>query len=115
LWLWVLAVMVAIYSTLGVARGVVDALRERNLLRVALGVAVVVVVGVLVWRWVRERPGAGEVGVAIAVAAAYGWTWLRLSVPEERTHLIEYSLVAVLIHMALLERGRNGRDVCAPA
>jgi hypothetical protein len=35
--------------------------------------------------------------------------------PEERTHLIEYSLVAILIYQALLERARNGRHVPYPA
>ena len=35
--------------------------------------------------------------------------------PEERTHLFEYSLVAALVHEALLERRENGRRVPAPA
>jgi VanZ family protein len=34
--------------------------------------------------------------------------------PEERTHLIEYSLVAILIYQALVERKRNGRQVPFP-
>ena len=35
LWLWTLAVLVAIYATLGPARVLADALRERNLLRLS--------------------------------------------------------------------------------
>jgi len=34
---------------------------------------------------------------------------------EERTHLIEYSLVAILIHQALIERQRQGRQVPSSA
>ena len=34
---------------------------------------------------------------------------------EERTHLFEYGIVAVLIYQALSERARNGRRVRAPA
>ena len=115
LWLWLLAVMVAIYSSLGPARSLVDALRERNLLRVAFGVAVVFVVGAVVAQWVKKRPGWSEVGVAFGVALAYGATFLRMENPAERTHLIEYGIVAALLHQALLERARNGRSVPMPA
>jgi len=41
--------------------------------------------------------------------------WWRIDSWEERTHLIEYGIVAALIHQALLERVRNGRHVPAPA
>ena len=41
--------------------------------------------------------------------------WIRMNSWEERTHLIEYGIVAALIHQALLERVRNGRRVPAPA
>ena len=41
--------------------------------------------------------------------------WVRIPIPEERTHLIEYGLVATLIYLALRERKRNGRQVSFPA
>lgn len=115
LWLWVLAVVVAIYSSLGPARALVDALRERNLLRVAFGVAVFLVVAAIVAQWVKKRPGWSEVGVALGVALAYWAVLLRMENPAERTHLIEYGIVAALLHQALLERARNGRSVPMPA
>jgi hypothetical protein len=43
LWLWVLAVVVAIYSTLGPAQTLVGALRERNLLRVSFALGLFLV------------------------------------------------------------------------
>ncbi len=107
--------MVAIYSTLGPARTLVDALRERNLLRVSFALVVLVLVGAIVARWVKKRPGWGEIGVGLGVASAYLVAFLRMESPEERTHLIEYGIVAALIHQALLERVRNGRRVPAPA
>lgn len=64
LWLWTLAVMVAIYSTLGPARTLVDALRERNLLRFSFAVVVLLVVVAIVGQWVKRRPGWREIGVA---------------------------------------------------
>jgi hypothetical protein len=115
LWLWTLAVMVAIYATLGLARTLADALRERNLLRLSFPFVLLLVVGAIAWHWVKQRPDRGEVGVALGVAFAYAMVFLRMDSPEERTHLIEYGIVAALIHQALLERVRNGRHVPAPA
>jgi hypothetical protein len=72
-------------------------------------------VGAVAWRWVKRRPGWSEIGVGLGVAFAYLVMFLRMGSPEERTHLIEYGIVAALIHQALLERVRNGRRVPAPA
>jgi hypothetical protein len=115
LWLWTLAVMVAIYSTLGPARTLVDALRERNLLRLSFAVVVAVLVVAIAWRWAKQRPSWSEIGVGLGVAFAYLVMFVRTGSPEERTHLIEYGIVAALIHQALQERVRNGRRVPAPA
>ena len=78
LWLWALAVMVAIYSTLGPARTLVDALRERNLLRVSFAAVVLLVVVAVVGQWVKRRPGWREIGVALGVALAYLAAFLRM-------------------------------------
>ena len=115
LWLWALSVMVAIYASLGFTRTLVDALRERNLLRVSFAVLVLVVVAVIVVQSIKRRPGWDQVGVGLGVALAYWMTFLRMENPAERTHLIEYGVVAALIHMALLERNRKGRPVRYPA
>ena len=58
LWLWTLAAVVAIYSTLGPARTLVEALRERNLLRVSFVVVVLLVVVVIVGQWVKKIANA---------------------------------------------------------
>jgi VanZ family protein len=115
IWLWFLAVLVAIYSTLGPAGTLVETLRERNLLRVSVAIILLLVVGAIAGQWVKRRPGRGEIGVALGVTAAYLMTWFRIQHPEERTHLLEYGLVAVLIHQALKERLRQGRRVPSPA
>jgi hypothetical protein len=115
LWLWNLAVLVAIYSTLSPAQELAAALRERNLLRVS-SAAVLLLVGVVIAiRWAKTRPGRREIGVALGVTAVYLTTLIRLPVPEARSHLFEYGLVAMLIYHALTERRRNGRRVPVPA
>ncbi len=115
LWLWLLAVVVAIYSTLGPAQTLVAELRERNLLRLSFALVLLLVVAAIVGRWVMMRPGWGEIGVALGVTAAYLMALFRVQSPEERTHLVEYGLVAILIHQALTERLRHGRRVPSPA
>ena len=113
--MWTAAVVVAIYSTLGLASTVADALRDRNLLRVSLAVALAAVLLPVAWRWVKTRPNWGEVGAVLGVAFVYWMVAIRIGSWEERTHLIEYGVVAALIHQALLERDLNGRRVLKPA
>ena len=64
----------------------------------------------------KRRPGRREIWVALGVTAVYAMAVVRMGgTMEERTHLFEYGIVAVLIYQALSERARNGRRVPAPA
>ena len=114
LWLWSIAVMAVIYATLGVQPVASSALRERDLLWTVVATGLAVVVIVVVVRWARARPGSREIGVGLAVAAAYVWALVRIRSVEERTHLIEYGVVAFLVYEALRERQKNGGSVRAP-
>ncbi|GAB4320009.1 MAG: hypothetical protein Kow0074_09990 [Candidatus Zixiibacteriota bacterium] len=55
-----------------------------------------------------------EIGILVSVAAVYLMLFVRMATPEERTHVIEYSIVALLILEALTERRSQGRTVPAP-
>lgn len=117
LWLWVLAVMVAIYATLGLAQQWAAALEERGLLDFTVGLFLLcmLLVGLTVLtQGLRVRPGGAEVAVFIGVATAYLLVLTRMTVPTERSHLIEYSIIGVLIYEALTERKRRGRRVPLP-
>ena len=115
LWLWTLVVLTAIYSTLWVTPSLTGPLRERNLVRISVAVYVFAVVVAIAVQAMRGRPDRREIGVLLGVAAVYLWAFFRMQIPEERTHLIEYGLVAVLIHQALVERRSHGRRVPASA
>ena len=52
--------------------------------------------------------------MAIGIAAVYGMILVRAG-SEERSHLFEYGLVAVLIHEALSERFRLHPSILRPA
>lgn len=115
LWAWTAAVVVAIYSTLGLARTLAGILREEGLLVAAFGLGMLLVGGTVLVVGLRRRPGGLEIGIALGVATAYYMVLVRMALPEERTHLIEYGVVAVLFHEALKERASGNRRVPVPA
>lgn len=114
--LWGLSVLAVagIYSTVGLARPVSSLLRSAGLLEVAFAMGVLlIVIAVAVLAW-RRRPNGAEIGVMLGVLAVYVLVFVRMSLPEERTHLIEYGVVAALLYEALSERARHGRGVARP-
>lgn len=116
LWFWALAVVVAIYSTLGLAGSLAEVLRARDLLPAAVLALMVLTVAAIVASGLKRRPGRREFWVVLGVVAVYAMAVLRMGgSPEERTHLFEYGIVAVLIYRALCERADNGRRVGVPA
>ena len=115
LWLWTLVVLVAIYSTLGLVSTLAGELRDRGLIEASFWLGLFLIGAAIVMQGLKRRPGGAEIGVALGVAGAYLIAFLRMTSPEERTHLIEYTVVALLIHEALTERASNGRRVPVPA
>ena len=62
------------------------------------------------------RPGGAEIGVALGVVAVYLLLFIRMTATAaERTHLMEYGVVAVFVYEALMERASQGRRVPVPA
>ena len=115
LWLWTLAVVVAIYSTLGVAPILAGVLREHGLLETFFVLGMVLVGATIFTQGVKVRLGGAEVAVALGVTAVYLLLFVRMeATPEERTHLIEYGVVGVFIYEALAERASHGRRIPLP-
>lgn len=115
LWAFTAAVVVAIFATLGLARTLSDELRNRGLLDNTFFFAFVVLVVAVVIRALKLRRGGPEIFVILATVIVYLMMFLRIASPEERTHLLEYGVVALLIHEALIERASNGAHVPRPA
>lgn len=115
LWGWTALVVVAIYSTLGLARRLADELGRRELTDAAFGLGFVLILLAIVAFGVGTRPRGLEIGVTLGVVAVYALAFVRMATPAERTHLVEYGVVAILVHEALTERHRNGRGVGSPA
>lgn len=113
LWLSVLAVIVVIYSTLGLAAKLVGHVNESVLVFAFL--ACLILVGVMtVTQGLRVRPVGIEIGVVIGVGVVFVLLGVRMAIPE-RSHLMEYGVLAVLVFEAIDERVRSGRRVPLPA
>lgn len=115
MWFWALAVTAVIYATLGRVPAIADSLRDRDLIDDAFFGAFLVVAAALVVVGLVVRPGWREVTVVVAALSTYLMAFLRFANPAERTHLVEFGVVAVLAYLALQERKGNGAAVRAPA
>ena len=117
LWGCTLAIVVAIYSTLGLARTLDDELGS-YLFSVWVWLYVlgcILVLATVIMQGLEFRPGGREIGVAIGIVAAYLLIIVRMAMPTERSDLVEYGVVAVFVHDALLERASQGQHVPVPS
>lgn len=115
LWAWTLAIVVAIYTTLGLARTLAGALRDQDLQAAVFVLGALLVATAVVSLARKVRPGGAEIGVALGVMAVYLLVFVRMTSQVERSHLIEYGVVAIFVYEALKERSSQGRRVLAPA
>lgn len=108
LWLGALATLVLIYSTLGVARTLVETLRSGNLLRLSVAAVMLMAAVVIAWRVSRAGPGTREVAVLATCGLVYLVALVAMERAEEKLHLLQYGLVAALVLWALDERRARG-------
>ena len=111
LWIWTLIVVGVLYSTLGVTPKVAASLLSKNLNAALFLVGMMLVGATIISRGLKIRLSGANLGIVLGVAAAYVLVFVRFTSTEERSHLIEYGVVAAFIHEALEERARQGRPV----
>ncbi|MBT8249257.1 MAG: VanZ family protein [Acidimicrobiia bacterium] len=115
LWIYVLLLIVAIYSTLGLARSIAGELRMRGLFDTVFVIGFVLIIfAIVVHAFWTGRSGV-EIVVILVFVAVYIMVFARMGIPEERTHLFEYGAVAIVVLEALRERKRGHRSVPVPA
>ncbi|MEM7017821.1 MAG: VanZ family protein [Pseudomonadota bacterium] len=114
LWLWTLVVVVAIYASLGFARTLAEVLHDRGLVDSIFVTGFFLALVAIFLHGLRMRFGRVEIIVWLGVIAAYLMVAARVGIPEERTHLFEYTVVALFIYEALMERVNQGRAVLSP-
>jgi CDP-diglyceride synthetase len=107
-WIAAAATLAAIYASLSWMQALLDALRERNLLRKSIvAAAALAAAGVVGWL-ARRRAGWREWLVLAVIAALYAVVASRFDVVQERIHLLQYGLVALLFLGALEARASGG-------
>ena len=104
LWFWILAVVLAIYLTAGLTRPLAGWMRETGLLGPAFMVAMLLVATGIIIQGFRVKAGKWEIGLGVGLGAVFLLLLVRMEIPEERTHLIEYGILGILIYEALWER-----------
>lgn len=114
LWLWVLLATLAIFSTLFLGQPLADLMKNQNVQAVFFVAGMAMVAGAVTLHGLKLRSGLVEWSAFLGLLAVNLMLFLRLGLAE-RTHLIEYSVVAILVHRAVEERARNRKLVLPPA
>ncbi|MEM7417340.1 MAG: VanZ family protein [Gemmatimonadota bacterium] len=114
LWLCTALAVGGVYSTLYTASMFSDVLYHAGVVTVLFLTAMVLSGVVVLTEGWKVRPRGFEVGVALGIFVIYLMVFLRLAIPE-RSHLIEYGVIGVLLYESLHESKRAGRRVPVPA
>ncbi|MDN5202736.1 VanZ family protein [Fulvivirgaceae bacterium BMA10] len=114
LWLYALAVLIAIFSTLALGRPLQEMLRDQNTQAVFFLIAMILIGTTITVHGLKARPSKTELVIWFGLAAVYIMFVFRLGAPE-RSHLMEYSVLAIFIHKALIERTKHENQVTKPA
>lgn len=114
-WTIALGLVGAIYLSLYPLPFLLEALRERNLLRLAVAALFAAAALGVVAQAVARRAGWREWAVLGAAALVYLLLLSRMSVLQERLHLVEYGAVALAFRAAFAARRADGRAPALPA
>ena len=107
LWLSALAVLLAIYATVGIAQPVGSWLSGRGLLEAAFLSGMVLTAATVLCLALQKKPSGLVLGLGLGIVAVYFMVLVRIEIPQERTHLIEYGVLAAVVYQALAERKRH--------
>ncbi len=114
LWLGALLVLLAIALSLLFAGQLDSKLLDSEIAGGLFGLAFVLLLIAIATRGLVTVPRRAEMLLLLCVVAAYVLVLTRVSMPVERTHLLEYGLLALLVYSALEERQRHRGSVRLP-
>lgn len=114
LWFWVIVVFAAIFSTLFIGQPLIEVFASQDLRAVVFLFGMILVAAAILIHAIKTKPSGIELGIIMGIVAVYAMFILRLGMPE-RSHLFEYSILAILIHKALLERANSRKLTMPPA
>lgn len=113
-WLFATLVLIAILSTLTLGRPLQLLLLDQNIQAGIFMLGFFLTGVVIVLHGLKVQPSKTELVIWIGLIAVYLMLFLRLSLPE-RSHLMEYSVLTIFIHKALIERFQDKSQFYKPA
>ncbi len=114
LWIYALIVLVTIFSTLVMGRPLQKILANQNIQAFIFLIGMSLVGVTIFSHGLKIQPSKTELTIWLGLMAVYLVFFLRLGLPE-RSHLIEYSVLAIFIHKALVERTTQKNQTLKPA
>ncbi len=115
LWIWTMVIIVAIYASLGIARPISNILIDNGLLTPFFIAGMLLVCVTILTHGFKRRPGKIDIILVPGVIAVYLMVFVRIEIPQERTHLIEYGVLAIFILETFKERAKNIDYLLSPA
>ncbi len=106
LWLYALSVLAAILTTLVIGRPLQRLLMDQNMQFAFFLLSMILTGATIIMHGLKVRPSKTEMVICVGLAAVYIKINFRLGAAE-RSHLIEYGVLAIFIHKALIERLSN--------
>lgn len=113
LWFYTFLVLVALISTLIFGGGLVPEMNQ-NLKDALFLYAMIALVATVILHGLITRPGKVEITIWLGLSVVGLWLYSRLGFAE-RAHLFEYSILAIFIHKALIERAIHKEKITKPA
>lgn len=113
-WFWALLLYITILSTLSIGQPLANELRDQNIQAIFFLLGMVFVATAVIIHGLVNKPSKYEYAILFGIMAVYVMFFVRLGAPE-RSHLIEYSVLAILLHKAFKERFRLENKIIKPA
>ena len=114
LWIYALIVFVAILSNLALGRPLQEMLRDQNVQAVFFLAGMILTGATIIMHGLKVKPSKTEIAIWFGLAAVGIMFVFRLGAPE-RSHIMEYSVLAIFIHKAFIERFSHKNQVLMPA
>lgn len=104
-WFYAMMVLAAIFATLFLGRPLQNFLQDETVQLIFFLSGMLLTGLVILFHGLKVQPEKIELVIWLGILAVYGLLLFRLSAPE-RSHLMEYSVLAIFVHKAFVERFR---------
>ena len=113
-WFLTILVYITILSTLFIGQPLANELRDQNVQAIFFLLGMALVATAVIIHGFVNKPGKIEYAIIFGIIAVYVMFYFRLGAPE-RSHLIEYSILGILLHKAFMERFKLNKNLIRPA